>query len=540
MKSEAPPKRNGQSTDGSGSPCETVKRLETIVFFITLVLVTTGTVAFTGRYFFHWSLHSPQILSQGANSFCRFALLGLSIAVLLLTRFSKLSAKQLLTAGQIYQVVGAALLAFPLNYAPIETIAIRPGLFSWLAIWIVLFPLVAPLTPRRNLTLAFIAATTAPLIHGAYTVLHDTPWPTTEQLFSAYHAYYFSAAFSLAPALIVHRLETRLDKAQIKLSELGSYRLVERIGKGGMGEVWRAEHAFLVRPAAVKLLPQIAVSGSEPSNQDAVARFFREAQATADLTSPHTITIFDFGITDEDQFFYAMELLNGTDLENLVTSSGPLAPERVAYLLIQACASLGEAHEHGFVHRDIKPSNLFTSRQGMACDFLKVLDFGLVTSLEPTPTSKLTSPNLIMGTPLFMAPEQTQGKPMDGRSDLYALGCVAYFLLCGHPPFLNENAINVMVDHCNKTPPPIPQIPGHQRPPKLDAVIFACLEKKPVDRPKNARELADSLRSIDFANPWTEARANEWWEQHQLGGVNDKQTSPRISKTTRTLIQAKA
>lgn len=285
-------------------------------------------------------------------------------------------------------------------------------------------------------------------------------------------------------------------------ASFGSYRLVERIGEGGMGEVWRARHQHLARPAAVKFVR--AGIGRE----DIMERFHREAQATALLRSPHTVELYDFGVADDGRLFFAMELLEGLDLKTLVKEYGPMPPARVVWLLRQACRSLQEAHESGLVHRDIKPANLFACRLGGDLDFLKVLDFGLVASLSAEGQAETTE--FISGTPAYMPPEASFGEDVDGRADLYGLGCVAYWLLAGEFVFPRDSMDAMTLAHA-KDPPPTLESVGVKVPAAFEAIINDCLAKSPSDRPASASEVHRRLGELDI-EPWTEERAAAWWE----------------------------
>ena len=241
---------------------------------------------------------------------------------------------------------------------------------------------------------------------------------------------YISAFIAMVPFKVMQGLGKQLHEAQ----DLGSYKLVERLGQGGMGEVWRAEHRLLARNAAVKLVRPEVLGGGGPEDAQVIRRRFeREAQATAALGSPHTIRVFDYGVTDDGTFYYVMELLAGRDLESLVREFGPVQADRVVYLLRQVCHSLAEAHARGLVHRDIKPANIYVCRLGLEFDFVKVLDFGLVKVRQPRGQQALTATmEHTTGTPAYMAPEIILGETnVDRRADVYALGCVAYYLLTG-------------------------------------------------------------------------------------------------------------
>src|SRR4051812_10396121 len=257
-------------------------------------------------------------------------------------------------------------------------------------------------------------------------------------------------------ATITSRVTYGLRKQVAEANELGQYILEEKIGGGGMGEVWRARHRLLIRPAAIKLIrPQMS---GDP--ELLLRRFEREARATAALKSPHTVQLYDFGTTQDGRLYYVMELLDGLDLDSLIRQYGPLPAERVVHILRQVCSSLQDAHGNGLVHRDIKPANVVVSRAGTTFDFVKVLDFGLVKldtarRAEDDAVAKLSTEGSTSGTPAFMAPEVVLGDAVtDHRVDLYALGCVAYWLLTGKMVFEGESAIQVMVHHAHTPPPP--------------------------------------------------------------------------------------
>jgi DNA-binding NtrC family response regulator len=285
---------------------------------------------------------------------------------------------------------------------------------------------------------------------------------------------------------------------------LGSYRLLDKLAAGGMGEVWKGRHMLLARPAAIKLIQ----AESDPSSE-AIERFRREAKATSQLVCPHTVTLYDFGVSEQGQFYYVMELLDGMDLQTVLDQHGPLPPERMVAFLIMACKSLAEAHACGLVHRDLKPSNLFACRLGLEVDFLKVLDFGLAVRQSDASEARLTQAGMVCGTPDYMAPETATGSDeLDGRTDIYSLGATAWHLLIGQPVFPVANVMQKVIKHATE---PVPDI-AMQRPlpPVLCRIVMRCLEKKMQDRP-SARELWDELEASGLAQGWTTTRAQEWW-----------------------------
>jgi serine/threonine protein kinase len=319
--------------------------------------------------------------------------------------------------------------------------------------------------------------------------------------------------------------------AEARARELGAYRLVARLGAGGMGEVWRAEHRLLARSAAIKLIRPEALD--EPAYSGEIReRFRREARTLASMRSRHTIEIYDYGVTEAGVFYYVMELLDGLDLESLVVRHGPQPAARVIDLLIQACASLAEAHDAGLLHRDIKPPNLYLCRAADEVDILKLLDFGIVQDArEPAPVEKmrevidlgasdgkLTRMGAMLGTPGFMAPEQIFGMQLDGRADLYALGCCAWWLLAGGEVFDRGGAEGQILNkHIHDPVPPLRAAVRGWCPAELEAVIASCLAKEIDRRPASARELADRLRAIEIPaeHAWTPRHAQAWWSAYQ-------------------------
>jgi serine/threonine-protein kinase len=316
-------------------------------------------------------------------------------------------------------------------------------------------------------------------------------------------------------AAVVSHIITRLGREVRKAREMGSYVLGERIGSGGMGEVWQATHRFLARPAAIKLIkPEVLGAATKQQADRLVQRFRREARAAANLRSPHTIDLYDFGVTSDGTFYYVMELLNGLDLQTLVSQHGPLPPARTIYLLQQACESLAEAHERGLVHRDIKPANIQVSRLGHYYDFVKVLDFGLAKSLDrgAEPEPGLTAPNVVSGTPAYLSPESILGEAVDHRSDIYSLGCVAYWMLTGRQVFEADSVLQMLLQHLQAVPDPPSLHSPFPLPPALEEIVLACLAKRPADRPVGAWEMADRLAQVQVNSSWTWEDARPWWD----------------------------
>ena len=296
---------------------------------------------------------------------------------------------------------------------------------------------------------------------------------------------------------------------------VGSYSLIEPLGSGGMGEVWLARHELLARPAAVKIVREAAIGTGEEGGA-LRQRFAREAQATAELQSPHTVQLFDFGMTETGGFYYVMERLRGMDLQRMVERHGPLPAERAVFLLRQACRSLSEAHALGLVHRDIKPANLFVCRLGREYDFLKVLDFGVVSRQGRESLAPITAAGMVLGTPAFLAPELVSGA-FDRRADIYGLGCVAYWLLTGRPPFEARDAMSLLRHHSDTKPAPPSAAVGAPIPADVDALVLECLSKDPAMRPSDADVLCERFEALSIASAWNDRMARAWWEQHEPG-----------------------
>jgi hypothetical protein len=328
---------------------------------------------------------------------------------------------------------------------------------------------------------------------------------STPTLFLLWAMVYCSLTIALSAfvSFVIFGLQRAVQQAR----QLGQYTLEAKIGEGGMGVVYRGRHALLRRPTALKLLPP------ERAGAATVARFEREVQITSTLTHPNTVAIYDYGRSADGVFYYAMEYLDGTDLEMLVRRDGPQPAGRVCHVLRQILGALAEAHALGIIHRDIKPSNVFLCERGMIPDFVKVLDYGLAREFDPG-QSGLTQAGQLTGTPLYMSPEQILGSPLDGRSDLYALGAVIYYLLTGAPVFSGVSAVEVCAHHLHS-----PVVPPSVRLnsdvfPVLQNLVLACLEKDPAHRPENAAALLASLDACADLPPWTSDDARRWWSEH--------------------------
>ncbi len=380
---------------------------------------------------------------------------------------------------------------------------------SWACLLIAVFPFVIPGTARRNLVVVIILLGADPLGLYASSRWFGHPLPHAAAYGDVLLPNVIAGFLATGMSFFIHRVHRDLRNAQ----QLGQYTLKEELGEGGMGIVYRAQHALLRRPAALKVLP------SEKAGEISVARFEREVQYTARLTHPNTVQIFDYGHTPEGVFYYVMEYLDGYTLEQVVELHGPLQPGRVIHLLVQVCGALYEAHCAGLVHRDIKPSNLMLCQRGQVHDVAKVLDFGLVKQLDvdrPATDSQSTAAFSVIGTPSYLSPEAVETpEEVDQRSDLYSLGAVAYFLLTGTPVFERSKVVEICYDHLHTEPETPSQRLGDELPADLEAIVLQCLAKQPEDRPEDARELQQALLGCGHAHRWSEKRAAQWWSEHR-------------------------
>jgi serine/threonine-protein kinase len=399
-----------------------------------------------------------------------------------------------------------------------------------------------PSTALRTLTLSVIIG--APLPVGEYFLFRDAPpamVSAVSRLFGPLQADEFATNAAVEMALwwllvtilataassVVYGLRREVSQAR----RLGQYVLEEKLGEGGMGVVFRAGHAMLRRPTAVKLLPP------ERSSERDVLRFEREVQLTARLTHPNTVTVFDYGRTVEGVFYYAMELLDGASLDQAVAESGSFPPERVIHVLHQVAGALTEAHGIGLIHRDLKPANIMLCERGGVPDVPKVLDFGLVKELGRD--SSLSIADALKGTPLYMSPEAIRSPESVGpAADLYALGAVAYFLLTGEPVFPGATMVEICAAHLHSAPvPPSRRSPARTVPADLEALVLACLEKEADRRPASAADLQKRLETCGDHGRWTRERAAEWWREHgpSLRSRRSVEPSPTAWTTVSTL-----
>jgi serine/threonine-protein kinase len=445
--------------------------------------------------------------------------IGIGVALLLAVAIAsrRLPLSTVMSLGLAFEIISSYAIAAAEFGDPTQLEMQRGFLgLSWVAVWIVLFTVVVPTSPRRAVLAALASVSAVPVVIGLMMASGITSLrlPPEMFFFGLVFPYLLVVAMAYVGARVVYHLGTEVKRAR----ELGSYSLEEKLGEGGMGEVWRARHRMLARPAAIKLIRTSAAGDRRAGvSEEAIHRFEREAQVIARLRSPHTVDLFDFGRTDDGAFYYAMELLDGLDADALVRQFGPTPPDRAIYLLRQVCHSLSEAQSHGLVHRDIKPANIFLCRYGEEYDFVKVLDFGLVRTVrDDTDTiSALTRESAIQGTPAFIAPEQAMGTNVDGRADIYATGCVAYWLLTGQSVFTADSALGMVMQHAQKAPAPPSVRTDLPIPKDLENLVLSCLAKDPADRPQSAGELSLRLAELEGASSWTQDRARAWWASYQ-------------------------
>jgi eukaryotic-like serine/threonine-protein kinase len=507
-----------QPATGPSLPPELLREASVRLGWAGMIYAVAYLLAYWVPFFVHRTQRPEAPFAIIENFFAAGSILT-GVLVFLVSRYARLSPERFLDVGLVFAVVGAfgiSMAEFWRGFPPIQ-----PTVFlgvPWECVWILIIPVVAPNVPRKVLIASLLEATTGPLVLWYAAEVREQNVSNSVISLATYFLFttYLCAGIAYFTSRFVFHVGVRLKKAR----EIGSYELVSRLGEGGMGEVWVARHRMLARPAAMKLIRPELLGTDWRSRDRAIARFRREAKATALLGSTHTVDIYDFGLTEEGAFFYVMELLDGLSLETLVRRFGPVAPARAVHLLRQACHSLGEAHASGLIHRDVKPANIFACRLGPDVDFVKVLDFGLVKRAEQTESTQLTGEHGTAGTPAYMAPEMALGQgDVDSRADLYALGCVAYWLLTGETVFTGETPMATLIAHVQSTPVPPSQRTEIYIPPALDDLVLACLAKDPADRPQTADDLDRRLAASIPGSSWRVDDAREWWLRNHPSSV---------------------
>ena len=509
------------ATPGGGKgrtrlPTELLGKSSSRLFWLSIVVLVSTVILFTARH-----LLDPNIraIEKRPLFLLDIALLTLSsLGVVIVHRFGFLPAARLLELGLVYEILvsfGLATLEF--------TRALTPGHWaigtSGVAMWVLAFGIFVPNTPIRTLVGALVSAGAGPLSYLVSRWVMKIPAWDRSELVLWFAPSFLMAGWTYFLSRDIYQMEVDISKAR----EMGSYALLRMLGRGGMGEVWAARHRRLCSGAAIKLIrPEILVEKTGKEAHIIRRRFEQEARATARLRSPHTVALHDFGVSEDGSFYYAMELLEGLDLEQLIERFGPQPQGRVVRILRQICDSLAEAHSYGLIHRDLKPSNIFLARLGVTCDFAKVLDFGLVKA-EHANGTRLTLEGTTAGTPAYMAPELATGAVFDSRVDIYSLGCIGYFLLTGVPVFEESTPVAIALAHVQKEPVPLSQRTELQVSPALEAAIMRCLAKNPADRPQNAAELARALHAAYDTATWTPEEAERWWQIHLPGLFVDEE-----------------
>ena len=412
-----------------------------------------------------------------------------------MTTLRWLDAGALVTGCTLFAMMGAYLMRLQLIDGQDIAIGAYAGLLAC-ANTVMARAIIVPSTPRRTAIVSIAAM--APLVPA--TVLAGDGTAAAAANVATWCA--VSIAVATVGSGVIYGLRT--EAARIR--RLGQYTLERQIGAGGMGVVYRASHAMLRRPTAIKLLPP------DRARDGSLARFEREVQITAGLSHPNTVAIYDYGRTPDGLFYYAMEYLDGINLEDLVREYGPQPAGRVLAILDQVCGALSEAHERGLVHRDIKPANVILTERGGELDVAKVVDFGLVRPVAADDGRlTVTTPGVLTGTPLYLSPESlTSPDASDPRGDLYALAAVGYFLLAGRPVFEGATVAEIIGHHLHTDPVPPSRRLGRAVPAGLETVLMQCLRKNPAERPSSARELRERLRRCEVP-PWSAAEAAAWW-----------------------------
>ena len=477
---------------------ERLARFARVVFFVSLPFFFAGWIIDLGWY--------PSALERGLPltraHFFNVGWIAVLLVMWLTTRRSALPGP---TLGLIDTVGVFLVCEIELGMCFSLPVLFRPDLLAVVAlIGILLYrAAIVPSDPVRTAWLGVACAAPLPVLtYLAYTHSVRPPGSPPAWAYTLY-AFLFTVLIVLLTSKtssVIYGLRETIREAR----QLGPYTLESKIGEGGMGAVYRARHALLRRPTAIKILPP------ERAGEMDLARFEREVQMTSLLTSPHTVAIYDFGRTPDGLFYYAMEYLDGIDLQELVSRDGPMPAGRVVRVLRQVCEALAEAHRVGLIHRDIKPANILLCERGGRSDVAKVVDFGLVKDLAAASGPGVTREDIVLGTPHYLSPEALRTPDrIDARSDIYALGATAYFLLTGVPVF--EGSLpQIFADHIGKAPEPPSRRLGRAVSPDLEAAVLGALAKDPNDRPDSVEEL-DRMLAACSAPPWTEGDAAAWW-----------------------------
>jgi serine/threonine-protein kinase len=463
--------------------------------------------------------HGEPGVSPGAEAVTRLVLLGTvlcALALFALRRYRVVQPSTVLLAGLVFEGLVAFALALEETAGPFGASA--PAGVSAVGAWIVLAGVAVPARATWTLRAGLAAAAAWPLGYAANAIRGVAP------AFGAQFVLWacLNVALAVATYVAVRNRAALNPNAAASADDVGGYHLVSRIAEGGMGEVWKATHKLLAREAAVKLIRPEVLAREGREADLAAARFRREARSIAGLQSPHTVYLYDFGVSPDGRFYYVMELLNGMALQTMVREFGPVPAGRAVSILAQMCRSLDEAHARGLVHRDLKPSNVMLCEVALIHDFVKVLDFGLAKNTTDPSATQLTLDGAATGTPGYMAPETVLGDGgVDHRADIYGLGCIAYFLLTGTPVFDEPDPVRAALMHLKQAPEPPSSRLGAPIPAALELLVLDCLAKSPVDRPPTMAAVAERLRLCPV-EPWTTADARAWWEARRASGRIDE------------------
>ena len=466
-----------------------------------------------------WALHpaDPGWRTLGVEDLICVVGLIASLSMYWYARKDRGNPQRVLDVGLGYLVLTGFVIGLLWHWHPVPANWPPNPVISWVGVVILMFPAIVPTPPRKMLIAGLVTASMMPV--GMLIAKARGSW----DFGSGWNALvmHYPDYMIVGVAVVISHVVTRLGQQITRAREMGSYQLGELLGRGGMGEVYLATHRMLARPAAIKLIrPEMIAPGGGAAAQLAITRFRREAEVAANLRSPHTVELYDFGVTENQTLYFVMELLEGMNLELLVRTHGRVPANRTIHILRQVCESLEEAHARGLVHRDIKPANIHIGRLGLQHDFVKVLDFGLVKSLTGATAeqSMATGTGITPGTPDYMAPEMLMGESIDGRADIYALGCVAYNLLTGSPVFEGPSVFALIAKHLNETPAAPSTRAGIALPAELERLVLGCLAKAPAGRPPSAAALDRALASIEI-EPWTQDDAAGWWANQRIAPV---------------------
>lgn len=525
-------KRAQSSGDTPGSaapklPAAVLEKAADRLCWITIICAVSTVVMFGLSQFLQPEF--KQVTDQVATRLTLLGVLVFSGLFAVIMRNGWLRKEALLDLGIVFQVYVAFSLSMMETALPWDNHVVLGA--SKVAIWLSLCGLLLPNIPWKAGIAAAVSAAMWPAAYYLNLNLYGYEPLEPNRL-----ATWIAPNIIMAVWMFV--LNKRMFVMQIreaKAEELGSYQLDYLIGKGGMGEVWRARHKMLARDAAIKLIRPDVLAGVNARQENIMRRHFeREARATASLRSPHTVALYDFGHTADHTFYYVMELLDGIDLQTMVERYGPLPAGRVVNILMQVAESLEEAHRAGLVHRDIKPRNLILAKLGLQYDFVKVLDFGLVKTNLVQDASMMTLDGVATGTPAYLPPEIALGESVvDGRADLYSLGCVAYYLLTGQLVFNETNPTALALAHVQKEVVPLSDRTELPIPPGLEQIVLELLAKKPADRLRSAQELQRRLRAIQSQIPkFCHEDAANWWQTNLPETA--ARVQPRIEELTPT------